>query len=56
LRWLSGPGRRLRAWVALAAFLGTLAVPLANARHAFRIDDAACALALLRPLIVRGRA
>ena len=37
--------RRVRAWVALAAFTATLVVPFLNARHVFRVDDVACAVA-----------
>jgi hypothetical protein len=34
---------RVRAFVALGAFAGTLLVPLVSARHLFQIDDPACA-------------
>lgn len=35
-------GHRLRAWVALLAFLGGLGLPFLNARHFGYDDDAAC--------------
>jgi len=39
---MSLPGRRIRAWVTLAAFLGTLAIPVATLGHFTPDDDAAC--------------
>jgi hypothetical protein len=38
-------GTRVRAWVAIAAFVSSFALPLAAADHAVRADDAACNLA-----------
>jgi hypothetical protein len=37
---------RVQAWIALFAFLGGLALPLASARHETFEDDAACATSL----------
>ena len=37
-------GTRLRAWVAVAAFVSSFGLPLAASDHAVRADDAACNL------------
>lgn len=38
------PGTRIRAWLALVAFVCSFALPLTAAEHSVRADDAACNL------------
>lgn len=38
------PGKRVRAWVAIAAFVASFGLPMTAADHPMRADDAACNL------------